>query len=133
MESKEARVHFVPAKYPEQRLFEFGEVKTVMNRPSIHESTKKHSSNCSELMSMAEPELAALYGAVRELFGSEQARLSAEDWLDAVAAINDLPGSTRQWRQITVKVLAQLAKRVNGFERSGGGVILSNILADTLA
>ncbi len=68
---------------------------------------------CGDLMSMAEQELAALFSAVTELFGSEQAEVSAKDWLHELMASRDLPASTRQWRQLTVTVLARLAGRVN--------------------
>ena len=66
---------------------------------------------CGELLSMAQRELASLFKAVSELFGAEQAELSAEDWLQEVEASRALPASTREWRQITVKVIAQLANR----------------------
>ena len=66
---------------------------------------------CGELLSMAQRELASLFKAVTELFGAEQAELSAEDWLQEVEATRTLPASTREWRQITVKVIAQLANR----------------------
>jgi len=46
---------------------------------------------------MAEHELSAFFGAVTELFGSEQAALSAEDWLHALINIDGLPASTREW------------------------------------
>jgi hypothetical protein len=71
------------------------------------------SSNCTQLEIMAEQELTALFHAVQELYGSEQANLIARDWLDDIAAMSSLPASTREWRQITVKTLAQLATRVS--------------------
>jgi hypothetical protein len=86
-------------------------------------------------MAMAERELAAFFNAVTELFGSEQALLSAEDGLQEAMAIdmknlrnndrenndrqnndlqqNDLQASTRQWRLLTVKASARLARRVD--------------------
>ena len=66
-----------------------------------------------DLMTMAERELSAFVTAVTELFGSEQAEASAEDWLRALMASNDLPASTREWRTLTVTAAAQLASRVN--------------------
>ena len=39
-------------------------------------------STCEDQIQMAERELSAFIRAVTELFGPEQARLSAEDWLD---------------------------------------------------
>ena len=46
----------------------------------------------------AEQELAAFFNAVKQLFGREQAELSAKDWLDELARIDGLPSSTRDWR-----------------------------------
>lgn len=66
---------------------------------------------CAELMNMAQRELSAFFRAVTELFGTEQAELSAEDWLHEVEATHTLPASTREWRQITTRVIAQLAAR----------------------
>lgn len=85
-----------------------------MNQLSVDQSIDNQSSNCAELMNMAERELAAFTIAVTKLFGSEQAKLSAEDWLCEVAAINDLPTSTEKWRRVTVDASARLARRVNG-------------------
>ena len=66
-----------------------------------------------KLMTMAERELGAFISAVTELFGSEQARLAAEDWLDELALM-ELPGLTsRDWRSITIASSARLANRVN--------------------
>jgi hypothetical protein len=85
-----------------------------MNQFAITELPKNHDPICGDLMTMAERELAAFFTAVTELFGSEQAEVSAEDWLHELMAIhdlriNDLPASTRQWRQLTVKAAARLA------------------------
>jgi hypothetical protein len=83
-----------------------------MNQLSVDELTEHHNFSCAELIAMAERELAALFSAVTELFGSEQASLSAEDWLRVLATMNGLPASTHEWRGVTFKVLARLAKRV---------------------
>lgn len=70
--------------------------------------------SCAELITLAERELAAFVGAVSELFGSEQARLSAEDWLDSLVSMVNLPGPTlRDWRQVTVVVAERLASRLS--------------------
>ena len=68
---------------------------------------------CPDLATMAERELSAFFRAVTELFGSEQAELSAEDWLQELIEVDDLPASTREWRLITTKVLTRLASRVS--------------------
>jgi hypothetical protein len=46
----------------------------------------------AKLMTMAEGELGAFISAVTEAFGSEQARLAAEDWLDELLLMETLPG-----------------------------------------
>ena len=69
---------------------------------------------CARLLTMAERELGAFVSAVAELFGPEQARLAAEDWLEELMLMEELPGSTsHDWRRITVAVSARLAVRVN--------------------
>jgi len=67
---------------------------------------------CIEVMTMAEQELSAFFNAVTQLFGSEQAELSAEDWLQELIEIDDLPTSVPKWRSITAKVSTRLASRV---------------------
>jgi hypothetical protein len=46
---------------------------------------------CRDQMSTAEHELSAFIAAVTELFGPEQARLSANDWLDELKLIDGPP------------------------------------------
>src|SRR5579863_9722332 len=63
---------------------------------------------------MAEGELSAFIRAVTELFGPEQAKFSAEDWLDESELMDSPPRSTsRDWRAVTVAASARLANRVN--------------------
>jgi hypothetical protein len=66
-----------------------------------------------DLTTMAERELSAFFCAVTELFGSEQAEASVEDWLRELITSHDLPASARQWRTLTVMAAARLASRVN--------------------
>lgn len=48
---------------------------------------------------LAERELSSFLAAVTELYGPEQARLSAKDWLDESEFIDEPPLSTeRNWR-----------------------------------
>jgi alkylhydroperoxidase/carboxymuconolactone decarboxylase family protein YurZ len=68
---------------------------------------------CADFMTMAERELSAFFRAVTELFGAEQAELSAGDWLDELIETDGLPASTREWRSITAKVATRLANRLN--------------------
>jgi hypothetical protein len=64
---------------------------------------------------LAERELASFIGAVKELFGPEQALLSADDWLDESELMDCPPRSTiRDWRAVTVAASARLANRVTG-------------------
>jgi len=64
-------------------------------------------------MTMAERELSAFFKAVTQLFGPEQAELSAEDWLRELIEIDGLPTSAREWRSITAKVSTRLPSGVN--------------------
>ena len=62
----------------------------------------------------AERELSAFVGAVGQLFGPEQAMVSAEDWLDESELMDSPPRSgSRDWRAITVAASARLANRLN--------------------
>jgi hypothetical protein len=68
----------------------------------------------AEEMHMAEGELCAFIVAVTELFGPEQARLSAGDWLDESEVMDSPPRSTsRDWRAVTVAASARLANRLD--------------------
>ena len=70
-------------------------------------------SPCEDRIHMAEGELSAFITAVKELFGPEQARLSAEDWLDESQLMDSPPRSTRRaWRAVTVAASARLANRL---------------------
>jgi len=62
---------------------------------------------------MAELELSAFFNAITQLFGSEQAKLSADHWLHELIEIDALPASSHEWRLITAKATARLASRVN--------------------
>ena len=68
--------------------------------------------DCAGLIPMAERELAAFFNAVTELFGSELAQLSAEDWLQELTATDALPASAREWRLITARASTRLATRL---------------------
>ena len=62
---------------------------------------------------LAERELASFIGAVTELFGPGQARLSADDWLEESELMDSPPRSTsRDWRAVTVAASARLASRL---------------------
>ena len=84
-----------------------------MNPLAPYKLSQTSNSRCAELLTMAERELSAFFHAVTRLFGSEQAELSAEDWLRELIAGDGLPSSSREWRLITAKVSARLARRVS--------------------
>jgi hypothetical protein len=83
-----------------------------MNPLARYEPSNNSNPPCADLMTMAERELSAFLKAVTQLFGSEQADISAEDWLQELIEIDGLPASTREWRSITAKVSTRLASRV---------------------
>ena len=84
-----------------------------MNPLAGYKPSRNSNLRCSDLITMAERELSAFFNAVTQLFGSEQAQLSAEDWLHELIEIDGLPTSAREWRLITEKVSTRLASRVN--------------------
>ena len=64
-----------------------------------YEPKNSHSPTDADLMVIAERELGAFITAVTELFGPEQARLAAEDWVNELKLIDAPPGPTRrEWR-----------------------------------
>jgi hypothetical protein len=89
-----------------------------MNPLARYRLSKKSNPRCADLMTMAERELSAFFNAVTQLFGSEQAKLSAEDWLQQLIEIDGLPTSAREWRLITAKVSTRLSRGVNASSRS---------------
>ena len=69
-------------------------------------------------MTMAERELSAFFGAITQLFGSEQADLAAEEWLHELIEIDSLPTSAREWRLITAKASTRVPRGVNASSTS---------------
>ena len=84
-----------------------------MNPLARYEPLKNSNHPCPDFATMAEREMSAFFNAVTQLFGSEQAARSAEDWLQELIEIDGLPTSAREWRLITAKVLTRLARRVS--------------------
>jgi hypothetical protein len=77
-----------------------------------HESFS--SSIYEEQTQLAERELFAFIAAVTKLYGPEQARLSAEDWLDESDLMDGPPRSeVRDWRAVTIAASARLANRID--------------------
>jgi len=63
---------------------------------------------------LAERELSSFIAAVTKLYGPEQAKLSAQDWLDESDLRDSPPRSEeRDWRAVTIAAAARLANRVN--------------------
>ena len=85
-----------------------------MNQLTMNKSSRNHDLNCAGIAAMAEHELTALFSAVKELFGTELAELSAEEWLRELVAAERLPSSAREWRRITLNISRRLAAQVNG-------------------
>ena len=84
-----------------------------MNLLARRKPPKTSDHPCPDLMTMAERELSAFFNAVTDVFGPEQAEISAEDWLQELIEIDGLPASAREWRLISAKASTQLASRVN--------------------
>jgi len=79
----------------------------------VDEVTNSDGPTFAKLMTMAERELGSFISGVTELFGSEQARLAVEDWLDELELMETLSGlNVRNWRSITIAASARLAIRV---------------------
>ena len=84
-----------------------------MNSLAHYKLSRNSNPRCADLITMAERELSVFFNAISQLFGPEQAELSAEDWLQELVEIDGLPASTREWRSITVKASTRLASRVS--------------------
>jgi hypothetical protein len=85
-----------------------------MNALARYNLSQNSNPRCADLMmTMAQRELASFFLTVTQFFGSEQAKRSAEDWLEELNLIGRLPASTREWRSITVKASTRLASRVS--------------------
>ena len=83
-----------------------------MNPLARYKPSQNSSPPCADLITMAERELSAFFNAVTQLFGAEQAELSAEAWLHELIEIDGLPTSAREWRLITAGVSTRLPSGV---------------------
>lgn len=81
---------------------------------------------------LAERELFSFVAAVTELYGTEQAIASTEDWLDESELMDSPPRSEpRSWRAVTIAASARLAHRVSlKNARDTGWISLSAQLLD---
>jgi hypothetical protein len=67
-----------------------------------------------EQVHLAERGLSSFITAVTKLYGPEQAKLSAEEWLDESEIMDSPPRSeVRNWRAVTIAASARLANRSN--------------------
>ena len=81
---------------------------------AVHETSEGCVQFATRVLPMAERHLAAFARAVNELYGSEQARLAADDWIEELELMDWPEGETASdWRRLTVAAAALLAKRVN--------------------
>jgi hypothetical protein len=97
-----------------------------MNPRARYKPSTNSNSGCAELITMAERELSAFFSAVTQLFGAEQAELSAEDWLHELVEIDGLPTSSREWRLITARVSTRLPGGVNASSTSSQSTEFTN-------
>lgn len=80
----------------------------------MNERTDFSTLSDEEQTHLAERGLSSFIGAVTKLYGAEQARLSAEDWLDESELMDSPPRSEmRDWRAVTIAASARLASRVS--------------------
>jgi hypothetical protein len=75
-------------------------------------------SNCKstfgDLTAAAERELGAFLNAVTDLYGADQARLAAEDWILELETMDLVPElSPSVWRTLTIGSASRLAERLN--------------------
>jgi hypothetical protein len=83
-----------------------------MNPLARYKSSTNSNHPCPDVAARAERELSAFFKAITHLFGSKQAELSAEDWLQELVDVDGLPTSARDWRLITLNATSRLADRV---------------------
>jgi hypothetical protein len=111
---------FWPNRSCERTAFRFQESRKAMNERQpipVYEWKNSHSPADAEPIAIAERELGAFIRAVTELFGSEQARLAAADWVDELELMDALPGpASSEWRSVTVAASARLARRLTNVD-----------------
>ena len=94
---------------------------------SMNREESFSSSTYEDQIHMAERELAAFISAVKERIGPDQARLSADDWLDESELMDSPPRSTnREWRAVTVAAAARLANRLTAAVKNRTPLVASS-------
>ena len=77
-----------------------------------HESFSN--STYEEQTHLAERELSSFLEAVTKLFGPDEAKVAADDWLDESDLMDSPPRSeARDWRSVTIAASVRLADRVD--------------------
>jgi hypothetical protein len=67
----------------------------------------------AEFMRTAEGELAAFYEAVFRRYGSKEARMAAQDWIEELETIDwPVDGTLPHWRHVTIFAADCLASRI---------------------
>jgi hypothetical protein len=67
----------------------------------------------AELMTTAEKELAAFYGAVFRQYGLKEARNAAQDWIDELGTMDwPVDWTLPNWRHVTIAAADRLALRI---------------------
>lgn len=70
-------------------------------------------STYTDEMHSEESELSAFVSSVKEMFGSEQARIATQAWLDESDLMDSPPRSmSRDWRAVTIAASARLGDRL---------------------
>ena len=83
------------------------------SEPDFSEKSPDRGASIDGLVRMAERELAAFIGAINELFGPEEARVSADEWIEELLSINQSVGpGGPDWRRITIMASGRLAGRL---------------------
>ena len=77
---------------------------------------------------LAERELSSFLASVNASYGPEQARLSAEDWLEESDLMDSPPRSeTRNWCAVTIAASARLANRIRAGAASIDGLQVAGL------
>ncbi|HEV7966730.1 MAG TPA: hypothetical protein VGP19_04125 [Candidatus Acidoferrales bacterium] len=85
-----------------------------MNNQSIGVNDQEERSIPPPLFS-AEKELSAFFAAVHQLFGAEQARKAAENWIQELEELDwSSEASVIDWRRVTIAAAARFAGRDKG-------------------
>jgi hypothetical protein len=91
--------------------------KVLMNNEMIGATDQEggRARSMAQLLTSAERELSAFVAAVDELFGAEQARQAAENWIEELAR-TDWPSEAPVigWRRVTIAAAARLVGRNKG-------------------